>query len=235
MTKDQILKKIYKGLIVSCQALENEPLYGSEIMAKMAIAAKKGGAVGIRANYAADIKAIREAVDLPIIGLVKRDYPGYEVYITPTLREVEEVVSAGAHIVAVDATDMSRPGNKSASEFIYEIKKEFDIMVMADVSTYEEGIRAQEAGVDMVSTTMSGYTPHSPKIEGPDFQLIKDLSQDLTVPLIGEGRIWEPREAVKALELGDYAIVVGTAITRPMNITQRFTDAIAQAFDRANV
>jgi len=232
MTRDQVLKKIYKGLIVSCQALESEPLYGSEIMAKMAIAAEKGGAVGIRANYSADIKAIKEAVDLPIIGLIKREYPGYEVYITPTLREVEEVVAAGAHIVAIDATDMSRPGNKSASEFIYEIKKKFDIMVMADVSTYEEGIRAQDAGADIVSTTMSGYTPYSPKSEGPDFELIRNLSSDLTVPLIGEGRIWEPKEAVKALELGAYAIVVGTAITRPMNITKRFTEAIAQA--RAN-
>ncbi|MFY9176791.1 MAG: N-acetylmannosamine-6-phosphate 2-epimerase [Caldicoprobacterales bacterium] len=229
MTKDQVLKKIYKGLIVSCQALKNEPLYGSEIMAKMAIAAEKGGAVGIRANYATDIKAIREAVDLPIIGLVKREYPDYEVYITPTLKEVEEVVSAGANIVAIDATDMSRPGNKTASQFIYEIKNKFDIMVMADISTYEEAIRAQDAGADLISTTMSGYTPYSPKLDGPDFQLIQDLARDLKVPVIGEGRIWEPEEAVKALELGAYAIVVGTAITRPMNITKRFVDTIAQA------
>lgn len=229
MTKEQILKKIYKGLIVSCQALENEPLHGSDIMAKMAVAAEKGGAVGIRANFATDIKAIKEALSLPIIGLVKREYSGYEVYITPTLREVEEVVTAGAHIVAVDATDMSRPGNRSSSEFITEIKKQFHIMVMADISTYEEGIRAQDAGADMISTTMSGYTPYSPKLDGPDFELIKNLSSDVSIPLIGEGRIWEPREAVEALMLGAYAIVVGTAITRPMNITKRFTEAIAKA------
>lgn len=227
MEKDEFLDKVYKGLIVSCQALKDEPLYGSETMAKMAIAAKEGGAIGIRANYAEDIRAIKRAVDLPVIGLVKREYGDSDVYITPTLKEVEEVVDGGAEVVAIDATDVLNPGGKTTSEFIKEIKESFDIMVLADISTYEEAIKAQEAGADFVSTTMSGYTPYSPQLKGPDFELMERLSKDLEIPVFGEGRIWTPREAVKALELGVHAVIVGTAITRPHKITRRFVKAVA--------
>jgi len=235
MKKEKILKDIYKGLIVSCQALDTEPLYGSAIMAKMAIAAQMGGAVGIRANYAADIKAIKEVVNLPVIGLIKKIYPDYEAYITPTLKEVEEVINASAEIVAVDATNLTRPGFSNASDFISEIKRRFDIIVLADISTYDEGLKAQEAGADMVSTTMAGYTPYSRQLEGPDFELISELAADLSVPVIAEGRIWTPEEAVKALNLGAHSVVVGTAITRPMEITKRFTKAISQANARRGV
>lgn len=223
MHHNEIFNKIYKGLIVSCQALEGEPLYGRDIMAKMAIAAKDGGAVGIRANYAQDIKAIKEVVDLPIIGLIKEQYGNSQAYITPTMKEVRKVVGAGADIVAIDGTQAIKPDGKSTNEFIKSIKQEFDIIVMADISTYEEGFNAVESGVDMVSTTLSGYTPYSPQIEGPDFELMERLAKDLSVPVIGEGRIWSPEEAVKALKLGVHAVVVGTAITRPQKITERFT------------
>lgn len=226
MDYTDILKTIHKGLIVSCQALHDEPLYGSHIMAKMAIAARDGGAVGIRANYADDIKAIKEVVDLPLIGLVKRDYPDSDAYITPTMKEVEEVVNAGADIVAIDATDVPKPYGKTTEELISDIRDKFDIIILADVSTYEEAVKAEEAGAHMVSTTLSGYTPHSPQLEGPDFDLIEKAARDLDIPVIGEGRIWVPEEAKQALDLGAYAVVVGSAITRPREITRRFVSKI---------
>ncbi|MFU0799816.1 MAG: N-acetylmannosamine-6-phosphate 2-epimerase [Xylanivirga thermophila] len=232
MEKDEFLNNVYKGLIVSCQALNTEPLYGSEIMAKMATAAKMGGAVAIRANYAQDIKAIKKVVNLPVIGLVKRDYDDSDAYITPTLKEVKEVVEAGAEVVAIDATDVLKPGGKTTAQLIKEIKENFDIMILADISTYEEAVKAQEAGADFVSTTMSGYTPYSPQLEGPDFKLMARLSQDLVIPVFGEGRIWTPEEAVKALELGVHAVIVGTAITRPREITQRFAKAVASVSNK---
>lgn len=226
MDYENILKQIHKGLIVSCQALTDEPLYGSHIMAKMAIAAKKGGAVGIRANYADDIKAIKEVVDLPIIGLVKRDYPDSDAYITPTIKEVEEVVEAGADIVAVDATNIVKPGGVTTEKLIADIRRQFDIIILADISTLEEAIIAEKAGAHMISTTLSGYTPHSPQLEGPDFKLIEETVEKLNIPVLGEGRIWTPEEAKKALDLGAHAVVVGSAITRPMEITKRFVKGI---------
>lgn len=226
MEYNEILKAIHKGIIVSCQALYDEPLYGSHIMAKMAIAARDGGAVGIRANYAQDIKAIKEVVDLPLIGLVKRDYDDSDAYITPTMKEVEEVVNAGAEIVAIDATDILKPGGVTSEQFIRNIREKFDVMILADISTYEEAVRAEEAGAHMVSTTLSGYTPHSPQLEGPDFDLIEKAAKGLKIPVIGEGRIWVPEEAKKAFDLGAYAVVVGSAITRPREITKRFVSKI---------
>lgn len=226
MTKEEILKQIYKGIIISCQALDDEPLHGSEIMAKMAIAARMGGAIAIRANSPQDIEAIRKAVDLPIIGLKKVSYPDSAAYITPTLKEVEEVVGSGADLVAMDCTKVAKPGNKTSRELIQRVKRDFDTILLADISTYEEGLEAQDAGADIISTTLSGYTPYSPQIEGPDFKLIEDLAKDADIPVIAEGRIWRPEEAVKALELGAHAVVVGTAITRPQEIAKRFIQTV---------
>lgn len=221
------ISKINKGLIVSCQALENEPLYSSFIMGRMAKAAQLGGAVGIRANGYKDIVEIKKQVSIPIIGIVKKTYEGYEPYITPTMKEVREVFKAGADIVAVDATKRLRPGNIDAKKFLKIIKKEFpDKPVMADISTFEEGIDAYEMGFDLVSTTLAGYTEYSNKISGPDFTLISRLSKNIKIPLIAEGRIWSPEDAANALKKGAYAVVVGTAITRPKEITQRFVTII---------
>ncbi|AFK87303.1 MULTISPECIES: N-acetylmannosamine-6-phosphate 2-epimerase [Thermoanaerobacterium] len=226
----KVLDDIKNGLIVSCQALSNEPLYSPFIMAKMAKAAEVGGAVAIRANGYEDIKAIRREVKLPIIGLIKKNYEGYKPYITPTIEEVSAVVKAGADIVAIDATKLIKPGDISTKDLLREIKKLYpNILVMADISTYNEGIEAENLGFDIVSTTLSGYTDYSPKIDGPDFELIERLSKVLKVPLIAEGRIWTPEEAIKALELGAYAVVVGTAITRPQEITRRFAESIRKA------
>jgi N-acylglucosamine-6-phosphate 2-epimerase len=227
-TNKEILDQIKGNLIVSCQALESEPLFGSELMAKMAICAKVGGGKGIRANTTADICAIKKAVDLPVIGIIKRVYEGSECYITPTMKEVKELIDqAGPEIIAVDATNRVHPDGRDGKQFIAEIKKAYpNVLLMADISTYEEGIDAVNAGADLVSTTLSGYTPYTPKRNSPDFELMAGLSADVQVPVIGEGNIWSPDEAVRAFETGVFAIVVGTAITRPRDITKRFVESI---------
>ena len=215
-------------LIVSCQALVNEPLFGSAIMAKMALAAKIGGAAAIRANSPEDIRAIRAMVDLPIFGLFKDNIPGYEVYITPTLKHAQEIYTAGADVICIDATSRQRPENLPLEKFIQKIKELTQCPVMADISTYEEGLLAEAAGADIISTTMSGYTAYSLKREGPDFELIKKLARELCRPLLAEGRITTPEMAKEALNLGAYAVIVGGAITRPAEITARFVKGINQ-------
>ncbi|MBO9542407.1 N-acetylmannosamine-6-phosphate 2-epimerase [bacterium] len=210
------------GLIVSCQAGHDEPLHGSAIMAAMARAAAQSGAVAIRAEGPSDIRAIRAAVDLPIVGLYKIRKPEWEIYITPTLESAREVAEAGADFIAIDATTERRPDGLTLEETIRRIKEELGRPVFADVSTLEEGLRAEALGASLVGTTLSGYTPQSPKQEGPDWRLLEDLTRRLTIPVIMEGRIWEPAEARQALERGAWAVVVGSAITRPQLITERF-------------
>lgn len=226
---NNLFEKIRGGLIVSCQALEGEPLFGDGIMAKMAVAAKSGGAVGIRANSFRDIVQIKEAVDLPIIGLIKKQYGDNEVYITPTMTEVSKVVESGAHVVAIDCTKRERPDGKRLKSLIKEIKEKYPhILIMADISVVEEALYAENLGVDIISTTLSGYTSYSPQIEGPDFDLIKDLVDKLNIPLIAEGRISSPEEAKRCLELGATSVVVGGAITRPKQITEKFVKGIKE-------
>lgn len=215
-----------RGLIVSCQALENEPLHGSDIMARMAIAAEMGGAVGIRANTPEDIRAIRAAVKLPIIGIYKREYEDSEVYITPTFAEAQAVAEAGADMIALDATPRPRPRGETLDQLIDRIHRELDLPVMADCSTVEEGLRAAELGADVVSSTLAGYTPYSRKTEGPDFEMLAELLDRLAIPIFAEGRFHTPEQVARALEMGCYAVVVGGAITRPQEITARFTAAI---------
>ncbi|WP_282936032.1 N-acetylmannosamine-6-phosphate 2-epimerase [Paenibacillus sp. RC67] len=213
-----------RGLIVSCQALEHEPLHGGDTMAKMAKAAQQSGAIGIRTNGVHDIRAIREAVDLPIIGIIKRDIPGSSVFITPTLEEVEAIIEAGADIVALDITD--REGRLEQVHSLIDCAHQSGVAVMADVSTFEEGIEAERLGADFIGTTLSGYTPYSRQSEEPDFELIRRLSEHVKVPVIGEGRIWTPEQAVQALEAGATYVVVGSAITRPQLITERYVTAV---------
>lgn len=219
---DSVIQSLQGGLIVSCQALPGEPLCGPDFMAAMAAAAVSGGADGLRANGAADIRAIKKITKLPLIGIVKRDYDGSPVYITPTMLEVDEIVEAGADIVATDATLLPRPGGQKALEFIAAIRKRHKIIIMADVSTLEEGIAAEQAGVDVVSTTLSGYTPYSLQLEGPDFDLLEVLVRSVKIPVVCEGRISTPEECQNAFLLGAFAVVVGSAITRPQEIVRRF-------------
>jgi len=217
-----------RGLIVSCQALEGEPLYGPGIMAKMALAAKDGGAIGLRANGVSDIADIKKVCDLPIIGIIKRKYPGYDVYITPTLKEIEELIQVKPDIIAVDCTLRKRPGFDRPEDYIRAIKENYDVILMADISTYEEGVNAFYAGADIIATTMAGYTDYTRDRELPDIELIKKLVDKVSVPVIAEGHIETPEQAVKCLEAGAFAVVVGSAITRPQLITKKFVESISR-------
>jgi N-acylglucosamine-6-phosphate 2-epimerase len=192
----------------------------------MAIAAEMGRAVGVRANTPEDIRAIRAAVKLPIIGIYKREYEDSEVYITPTFAEAQAVAEAGADMIALDATPRPRPRGETLDQLIDRIHCELDLPVMADCSTVEEALRAAELGADVVSSTLAGYTPYSRKTEGPDFEMLAELLGRLAIPIFAEGRFHAPEQVARALEMGCYAVVVGGAITRPQEITARFTAAI---------
>ena len=181
----------------------------------------------IRTSSIRDVVAIKEETGLPVIGLIKINYPGFESFITPTMKEVDELAEVGSDIIALDCTDMKRGDGKSIEEFMTEVRKKYpDQILMADISTYKEGVRAWKLGMDLVGTTMSGYTPYSVKLNGPDYELVKRLSETVDIPVIGEGRVHSPEDAVKMLEAGAFAVVVGGAITRPMEIATRFIKAV---------
>jgi len=216
-------------LIVSCQALPHEPLFGADLMAKMAIAALQGGAAAIRANTPVDIAAIRKVVSLPIIGLYKDDIPNYPVYITPTIRHALAVAEAGADIIAIDATARSRPEPGSLADFVARIHEETGLPVLGDISTLAEGVSAVESGVDMVSTTMSGYTADTQAQREPDLELVAKLSRAIAAPVLAEGRYRTPQQASDALAVGALAVVVGGAITRPQEITKYFVEELRHA------
>ena len=219
------VKQVHQQLIVSCQALPEEALFGADIMAKMAVAAQRGGAKAIRANTPVDVAAIKQAVDLPVIGLYKEVLPDYPVIITPTLKHALAIAEAGGDIVAIDATDRPHPEGLVA-DLISKIHEQTNCLVMADISTFEEGVAAQESGADMVSTTLSGYTSYSLQQQEPDLELVKRLAARLEIPVLGEGRYHTPEQVVKALEYGATAVVVGGAITRPREITARYVKTI---------
>ncbi|MFC4557851.1 N-acetylmannosamine-6-phosphate 2-epimerase [Virgibacillus kekensis] len=226
MEKTQLLNRIKGKLIVSCQALEGEPLYGSHIMARMALAADEGGAVAIRANGMEDISAIKQATNLPIIGLVKRDYENSNVYITPTKREVDELLKVGVDVIAIDATKRERPNGESIEELISYIK-EHNKFILADISTVDEGLYALKLGVDFVSTTLSGYTEYTKREEpGPDMELVERLVNVTNAPIFAEGRIGNPKEAKEMIQKGAHTVIVGSAITRPQYITKIFVDGL---------
>ena len=229
MKKEELFEQLKGKIIVSCQAVPGEPLYVEEksIMYLMARAAKQAGTPAIRTSSIRDVIAIKEETGLPVIGLIKIKYEGFESYITPTMKEVDELVAAGSDVIAFDCTAQKRGDGKTIDEFIAEVRKKYpDAILMADISTYEEGINAWRLGVDMVGTTMSGYTAHSPKTDGPDYELVKRLSAEVDIPVIGEGRVHSPEQAVEMLNAGAFAVVVGGAITRPLEIAQRFIKAV---------
>ena len=216
-------------LIVSCQALQHEPLHSSFIMGKMALAAKEGGAAGIRANTKEDIAEIQSQVDIPIIGIVKRDYDGSKVYITPTMREIDELMEVKPDIIALDATCELRPEGKTLDEFFKEVKGKYpEQLFMADCSTVEEALHADDIGFDFIGTTMVGYTEHSKnlKIEDNDFEIIREILAKVKHPVIAEGNINTPEKVKRVIELGCYSVVVGSIITRPQLITKKFVDEL---------
>ena len=223
--RDYMNTNIQGGLIVSCQALPEEPLHSSFIMGRMALAAKQGGAVGIRAQGVEDILEIQTVVDLPIIGIVKRYYNDSDIYITPTKKEIDELLTTNCFMIALDATLRKRPNNEQLKDLVSYIHKN-NRLAMADCSTYEEIIYAQEIGFDYVSTTLCGYTPYSEMVDGPNLELIKQCVKELKVPLIAEGKIHYPYQLKQVLDAGAYCAVVGGAITRPQEITERFVKEI---------
>lgn len=221
-----VLDQIKGKLVVSCQALPEEPLHSSYIMSRMAVAAKQGGAAGIRAQSVEDINAIMEVCDLPMIGIIKRNYPDSDVYITASMKEIEELLTTKCQIIALDATDRPRPNGEKTEDLVARIH-EAGRLAMADCSTYEECAKAQEIGFDIISTTLCGYTPYSKKVDGPNFELLKKCVDTLTVPVIAEGKINTPEDLRRVYEeCGVFSAVVGGAITRPQQITARFVGAL---------
>ena len=216
-------------LIVSCQALPQEPLHSSYIMGKMALAAQKGGAAGIRANTGKDIAEIQKLVSLPVIGIVKRDYEDSQVYITPTMLEIDELIEVGPEIIAVDATARLRPGNLTLKKFFCQIKERYpNQLLMADCATVAEALHADELGFDFIGTTLIGYTEQSCNmhIEADDFAILKEILGKVGHPVIAEGNIDTPQKARRVIELGAYSVVVGSAITRPQLITRNFVKVL---------
>ena len=216
-------------LIVSCQALPHEPLHSSFIMGRMALAAKEGGAYGIRANTKEDIAEIQARVDLPVIGIVKRDYEDSKVYITPTMKEINELMEVKPDIIALDATHSLRPGGRTLDEFYREIRKSYpEQLLMADCSTVEEALHADQLGFDFIGTTLVGYTDQSRdlKIESNDFEIIRQIVAKVKHRVIAEGNINTPEKAKRVIELGAFSVVVGSIIARPQLITKSFAEAL---------
>lgn len=220
-----LLKAIRGRLIVSCQAYPGEPMRDPRTMTQVAQAAVIGGAAAIRAQGLDDIASIRAAVTVPLIGLVKVGHDG--VFITPTFEAALAVADAGADVVALDGTGRPRPDGRTLTDTVQEFKAlRPHSLLMADVSTYDEGVAAAEAGVHIVGTTLAGHTAYSHRGDGPDFELLERLVVDLDVPVLAEGGIHTPALAVQALRLGAHSVVVGTAITHPTTITSWFVDAL---------
>ncbi|MEU4779755.1 putative N-acetylmannosamine-6-phosphate 2-epimerase [Micromonospora sp. NPDC023633] len=221
-----VFDKLAGGLVVSCQPVlddPDDPMRDPYVQARVAAAVVRGGAVAVRANGIADIRAIRAAVDVPIIGLHKQGVDG--VFITPTAAHAVDVAAAGAHIVAVDATDRPRPDGRSFADTVRAVRERTDALVLADVSTVEEGVAAVRDGADAVATTLSGYTPASPPTDGPDLTLLARLADVLAVPVIAEGRYRNAEQIGQAFAAGAHSVVMGNAVTSPLWITRRLVPA----------
>ncbi len=216
-----MLDQIKGKLVISCQALPGEPLHSPMIMGRMAIAAKNAGAAGIRAQGVADIIEIKQVTGLPVIGIIKRNYPDSEVFITATKKEVQELLATDCDMIALDATIRPRPNGELLQDLLDQIHAA-NRLAMADCSTVEEAKIAEEMGFDCVSTTLAGYTSYSTQTSGPDVELVKQLVKDCQIPVIAEGKIHTPEQLKEIMNLGVYSAVVGGAITRPQEIAQRF-------------
>ena len=216
-----MLDQIKGKLVSSCQALPGEPLHSPMIMGRMAIAAKNAGAAGIRAQGVADIIEIKQVTGLPVIGIIKQNYPDSEVFITATKKEVQELLATDCEMIALDATIRPRPNGELLQDLLDQIHAA-NRLAMADCSTVEEAKIAEEMGFDCVSTTLAGYTSYSTQTSGPDVELVKQLVKDCQIPVIAEGKIHTPEQLKEIMDLGVYSAVVGGAITRPQEIAQRF-------------
>jgi N-acylglucosamine-6-phosphate 2-epimerase len=225
----EILEKIKGGLIVSCQALEDEPLHSSFIMSRMAYAAHLGGAVGIRANSTQDICEIKKTVPLPVIGIIKKEYEGSPVYITPTMKEVDALVECGCEIIAMDATNRPRPDGVTITQFFSKVREKYpNQLFMADCAVYSEGILAAALGFDLIGTTLCGYTEESRNVIAPNYKMISELVSNCGKPVIAEGNIWTVEQLQLVKDCGVHAVVIGSAITRPALITRRFVNVMKE-------
>lgn len=224
---DNVILKLRGGIIVSCQAEGDDPFNSDpEYMALFARAAEMGGAIGIRTQGIAKLKAIKRITTLPVIGLLKSQFADGTVRITGSFEEVELLLNANSDIIAIDGTFRKREG-LTGPEFIKEVKQRYGCIVLADISMYEEAKACEVAGADCVSTTLNGYTPNTFQYnEGPNYVVLKECVDGLTIPVFAEGRYNTPTEAARAIELGAYSVICGTAITRPRVITQWFVKAI---------
>lgn len=213
------------GLIVSCQAPPGSPLHDPYVIRAMALTAEQQGAVGVRLNGAPHVAAAREALTVPIIGLEKIVTPGSDVYITPTFAIAERLAQSGADVIAVDATQRPRPNDEKMETLLARIQTEFAKPVMADIATYEEGLRAADAGADLIATTLCGYTQESAGASLPAFALLEQLATNLRLPIICEGGVATPEEVRRAFDCGAFAVVVGTAITGITQLVKNFVAA----------
>lgn len=226
------LSDLLGGLIVSCQAPDDSPLRRSDMMALMAEAAIAGGATGIRAQGVEDIRAIAAITDLPIIGLKKAPPLTPErVYITPGFEDAAALVAAGAGVVALDGTPRQRPGGEDLRTIIARIHDELGVLVMADIDSVASAEYAVACGADVVGTTLAGYTTDTlhTAADSINLGLVAEVAAAVAVPVIAEGRIWTPDDAIAALAAGAAGLVVGTAITNPLSITRRFHAALRSA------
>ena len=222
--KEDLIEAIRGKLIVSCQAYPGEPMRHPETMAQMALAAQQGGAAAIRCQGLSDIAAIKGMVEVPVIGLWKEGHEG--VYITPTLRHARACIMAGADIVAIDATGRPRPDGLSYGETVAALHAEGAVL-MADCGSFEDAQRAVDAGTDIISTTLAGYTGEREKTHGPDIELLEQMVAAFPdVPEICEGRVHTPEQAAAVMRAGAHAVVVGTAITHPTSVTSWFKAAV---------
>lgn len=228
--KSNFLEEVKGGLIVSCQALPDEPLHSPFIMSRMVKAALEAGAAAIRANSIVDIQCIKDANDTAVIGIIKQNYGDCPVFITPTLKEVRALCSIGCEVVALDGTLRPRPNGEDLAEVVATIKQEYpETLLMADCSTLEDALYCQSLDFDIIATTLHGYTEEtaSQDIADHDFQLLEEMLKVIHKPIIVEGNINTPEKAARVLEKGAYAVVVGGAITRPQLIAKKFVDAVA--------
>lgn len=225
--REEILQSLKGGLIVSCQVQHDDPCYSEDFVLKMAQSAKWAGAVGIRANSPEQIKLIKEAVDLPMIGLYKIWHDDTDVFIMPTLDAAKQVWGAGAEIIALDCTDQITNEGRPAWELLPQIKEALpEALIFADVSNYQEAKHAVELGADIVGPTLYGYTEQTKHITAPDLREFARMCRDLgdKAFMVMEGHIYSPEDAIKCLYLGADAVVVGSTITRPHLIAKRFVD-----------
>lgn len=230
---EKIKNEFKGGLIVSCQAEEGDPFNSPEGVTLFAKAAVMGGAVGIRSRELEKTKMIVKSVPVPVIGLTKALFSDGFVRITGSYAEVETILKSGCHIVAIDGTFREREG-LNGPDFISRVKEKFGCLIMADISEFEEGTACAGSGADFISTTLSGYTAKTKhkKNDNPDFELVQKLAEAVSLPVIAEGRINSPAHARQMIEIGAWAVVVGTAITRPRIITEWYVNKMKNTEER---